>query len=247
MKRLVFVAAALFGVAAPAWAGAAPEEAPTQLQWQQERIAGMDRAASQVHGLSDWMRQTQARAELRDVGQILDQSCAQLGGMARRMTVLADSREFKSDRSAQREIDRFQDRMAAMAREMEEAGGALRLMSEREGKTGDPCSQAEQAEIGAEQRGLERRVEDLKRHVNDLNSWIVTKQTRAEFQETSRDMVQLRERLESLLQAMIGLRQEGRSDAVWIRAMDRFLNRLDVMTRESMEAHESLTQLAGAP
>jgi hypothetical protein len=60
-------------------------------------------------------------------------------------------------------------------------------------------------------------------------------------------MEHVRDRLQTMLKDLIQFRQEGVRERDRLREMDRLQDRLDVMMREMMEAHESLTQLADAP
>jgi len=255
MKRQMVVAVVLAGAAALIWsapargrgADASAGAASARADRQQAMTESAGRILTGAREMGPWMQQLHARAELNDLSQLIGQTCERLQTMAQRMDRLTEQREYKNDEACCRELDRFQWRMGAMTRELEEAQQALRFVAEREGKTGDAPVSAEQVHVGGQQRDMERRMEALKTHVEELNAWMVERQGRPEFQETGRDMAQVRDRVQTMLLDMIRLRQGGTPDREQLREMDRLQDRLEVTMRELMEAHESLTQLANAP
>lgn len=255
MKRLMWVAVALFGAAALVWVGPARGRGldtsagavSARAERQEAMTAGTGRVLNGTREMNQWMQQHPVRPELSDVSRLIGQTCERLQAMARRLDGLVEEREYKNDEACCRELDRIQYRLEAMTREMEEAQNALRVMAEREGKTGDAPGAAEQVHVGEQQRDMERKMETLRAHVEQLNAWLVERQSRKELQETGRDMLQVRDRLQAMLRDVIQLRQGGTPDREQLLEMDRLQDRLDVAMRELQEAHESLAQLANAP
>jgi methyl-accepting chemotaxis protein len=102
----------------------------TQRQMQLQHMAQhTDGLALQIRETNRWMEQKQVRAEYRQLGASLAQSCDQLREMVRQTQQLRDQiRDTKQDRDRLQQLDRLQDRLRDMDRNMTQAHDALQKM-----------------------------------------------------------------------------------------------------------------------
>lgn len=249
---LAMVAVALFLLAPAAQsqtAGAADRTPPAPdpmvlKQRRQETVQQTDDLMLRIRKLNEAMEQQKASEALRAVGRGMQETCARLGQLQRRMAVHESKLEGDANRVRQGAVDRVQERLRVMARELEEAQQTVRYLSTMKQRQCDPLPADEAEQVRTRNQELAEHVVRINERVRTLQEWAAGKDAPSNAREAVRDVGQLHEQLRLMAESCDNMRNDTglQGDRERLREMDRLHDRLHVMLRELEETTESLPQ-----
>lgn len=211
-------------------------------QRRQETVQRMDHLMVLIRKLNETMDREKSHPALREIGRNMEQVCEGIGLMQRRLGV-AETTPIVADVPARvRAMDRVQERLRVMSRELEETQQVLRNVVRMEDRRGEASSVEERSQLGDRQRDLAEHVVRVALRLRALEEWSATPGAPHGAHDAVADMTQLHERLRVMVESF-GQACRDKDlprDRDRLHELDRLHDRLHVMLREVEEMTEVL-------
>ncbi|MEK7347659.1 MAG: hypothetical protein AABZ94_02185 [Candidatus Eisenbacteria bacterium] len=224
-----------------AGAGSAAMQASRQARVQ-EMAARMMRMQSQVQQLNQRLAPMQTLQGFKDLGIGLGISCERLREMERHGAELREQAGAGAATERVRALDRLQDRLQVMNREMDEAHGGLQRLVAMPQRPGSPVDAAEQMIRAQHQQEMEQVLTRVQERLRALEEWSKGDQVPVPAKEFGKDLVMLRDRLRLMNQTCDKLVEDPQMelDRDRTREIERLRDRLRVVLRELEESSDAL-------
>lgn len=105
-----------------------PQHVQRQMERQQDMMRRMDQLMVQLRETNEWMAQYQAQEQYREFGREMERSGEQLVMMAHHLDRVRQDPELQRDRERLEYVDRLQDRLCDMRRDLERAHEELQSL-----------------------------------------------------------------------------------------------------------------------
>ncbi|HEU4724591.1 MAG TPA: hypothetical protein VFU59_04740 [Candidatus Eisenbacteria bacterium] len=248
MKRFVSAAAALLLAAAVSHAetgtAAAPDPAMQAARdaRMQEMAARMMRMQAQVQQLNQRIAAMPVPQGYKDLAIGLGIACERLREMERHSSELRDQAGAAAAGIQARAIDRLQDRLQVMNREMDETHEGLQRLIVMEARPGAPVDAAEQMRRAQHQQEMEQVMTRVQERIKALDAWSKGGQVPAAAKEFVKDLTLLRDRLRMMNQTCDKLVEDPQVelDRDRTREIERLRDRFRVVFRELEESSDAL-------
>jgi hypothetical protein len=247
---LATIAAALLFLAPPAMGqqGGAPTQTPPTpdrmviQQRRQETIQQTNDLKVLIQKTNEAMDRQKSPEAYRSLGAQMQSACASLGDLQRLMGVHESKLEADAKPGRLEAIDRVEERVRVMAREMEEAQQTLRYLSTMKERKCDPLPADEAEQVRVRNQELAEHVVRVNERLRALKDWSEAKDAPVNSREAVRIMAQIQDHLRTMAESCDNMRNDPalNGDRERLREMDRLHDRLHVMLRELEEATESL-------
>jgi hypothetical protein len=253
MKRAFFpAAAALLALVVATNVQAeptSPGEAGTGLRAAREsRMQGMSARMtilqSQLQQLNQRMIPMPVAQGFKDLGAGLGLTIDRLRDADRHVQALRDDPTFASRPMCDRTVDRIQDRLYVMTREIDEAHATLQRLVAMPVRPGSPLDAAEQMIRAQHQQEVDQVLQNTVERLKSLEAWSKGDGVAAPAKDLVRDALQLRDRMRQLGQTCDKLAEDSQIelDRDRVREIDRVRDRVQVMLREIQEMADALEE-----
>lgn len=224
-----------------AGAGNAAMQAARQSRMQ-EMAARMMRLQSQVQQLNQRLAPMQTLQGFKDIGIGLGISCERLREMERHAAQLREQAGAGAAVERTRAIDRLQDRLQVMNRELDEAHGGLQRLIAMPQRPGSPVDAAEQMIRAQHQQEMEQVQARVQERLRAVDEWAKGDQIPTPAKEFAKDLTMLRDRLRLMNQSCDKLVEDSQMelDRDRTREIERLRDRFRVMLRELEESGDAL-------
>lgn len=241
---IVLLMAASMTSVQPGWsagAGNAAMQAARQARMQ-EMAARMMRLQSQVQQLNQRLAPMQTLQGFKDIGIGLGISCERLRDMERHAAQLREQAGDGTAVERTRAIDRLQDRLQVMNRELDEAHDGLQRLIAMPQRPGSPVDAAEQMIRAQHQQEMEQVQARVQERLRAIDEWAKGDQVPAPAKEFAKDQTTLRDRLRLMNQSCDKLVEDSQMelDRDRTREIERLRDRFRVMLRELEESSDAL-------
>jgi len=208
----------------------------------QEMAARMMRLQSQVQQLNQRMVQMPTPQGFKDLGIGLGLSCERLREMERHTAELREQAGAGTVPERIRALDRLEDRLQVMNREMDEAHAGLQRLVAMPQRPGPPVDAAEQMIRAQHQQEMEQVQTRVQERLRAMEEWSKGDQVPAPAKEYAKDMLMLRDRLRLMNQTCDKLVEDPQMelDRDRTREIERLRDRFRVVLRELEEASDAL-------
>lgn len=225
----------------PAGAGNAAMQTARQARMQ-EMAARMMRMQSQVQQLNQRLATMQTHQGFKDLGVGLGLACDRLREMERHTAQLREQAGQSAAQERIRAMDRLQDRLQVMNREMDEAHDGLQRLVAMEQRPGSPVDAAEQMRRAQHQQEMEQVQTRVQERLRAMEAWSKGDQIPAPAKEFSKDLLTLRDRLNLMNKTCDKLVEDPQMelDRDRTREIERLRDRLRVVLRELEESSDAL-------
>ena len=226
--------------AAPSGAGAAAQAARDARM--QEMSAQMIRTQSQLQQLNLRMAPMQVPQGFKDLGTGLGIACDRLRDADRHVQALRDDPVFavRPDRNVV--VERLQDRLLVMNRELEEAHATLQRLVAMPVRPGSPLDAAEQMIRAQHQQEVEQVQKRVDERLKALDAWSKGDGVVLPAKDLVKDAIAMRDRMRLLAQSCDKLSNDEQIelDRDRVREIDRVRDRVQVTLREIEEMADAL-------
>ena len=226
--------------AAPSGAGAAVQAARDARM--QEMSAQLIRTQSQLQQLNLRMAPMQVPQGFKDLGTGLGIACDRLRDADRHVQALRDDPVFavRPDRNVV--VERLQDRLLVMNRELEEAHATLQRLVAMPVRPGSPLDAAEQMIRAQHQQEVEQVQKRVDERLKALDAWSKGDGVVLPAKDLVKDAIAMRDRMRLLAQSCDKLSNDEQIelDRDRVREIDRVRDRVQVTLREIEEMADAL-------
>lgn len=248
MKRFVSAAAALLLAASVSHAqsggGALPDPAMQAARdaRMQEMAARMMRLQSQVQQLNQRIAPMATLQGYKDLALGLGIACERLRDMERHASELREQAGPAAAPAHTRALDRLQDRLQVMNREMDETHDGLQRLIAMAERPGAPVDAAEQMRRAQHQQEMEQVQARVQARTRALEAWSKGGQVPAAAKDLVKDLVGLRDRIRMMNQTCDKLVEDPQVelDRDRTREIERLRDRFRVVLRELEESSDAL-------
>ncbi|HEU4333104.1 MAG TPA: hypothetical protein VFT32_01295 [Candidatus Eisenbacteria bacterium] len=246
MKRL-WIAAAIALMAAssataqPASPGTAAQQVIRQARMQ-EMNAQMARVQNQLMQLNQRLLPMPVHQGFKDLGGNMAQVWERLRVMETHREQLQAEPVIAGDCERLRAMERVQDRLRVMNREMTEAFDALSVVVAMPARPGSPPDAAEQMVRAQRQQETEQVINRTNERLKALDAWSKEDRVLAPAKELTKDVLLLRDRLTQMKKACDRIAEDPamEPDRDRLREVNHVRHRLEAMFRETEEFCEAL-------
>lgn len=231
---------ALADAASPAGAGVAIQA--TREARMQEMSARMARLQSQLQQLNVRLVPMQVPQGYKELGTGLGIACDKLREADRHVQLLRDDPAFASRPDRNLVVERLQDRLYVMNRELEESHETLQRLVVMPVRPGSPLDAAEQMLRAQRQQEVEQVQKRVDERLKGLVAWSNSDGVAAPAKDLVKDAMVIRDRMRQLTQSCDKLTDDAQIelDRDRVREIDRVRGRVQVMLREVEEMADAL-------
>ena len=226
--------------ASPAGAGAATQA--TRDARMQELSAQMMRLQSQLQQLNLRLAPMQVPPGYKELGTGLGIACDKLRDADRHIQALRDDPAFGARPDRNVVIERLQDRLLVMDRELEEAHATLQRLVAMPVRPGSPLDAAEQMIRAQHQQEIEQVQKRVDERLKALDAWSKGDGVVLPAKDLVKDATVLRDRMRQLSQSCekLATDEQIELDRDRVREIHRVRDRVQVMLREIEEMADAL-------
>ena len=215
----------------------------------QEMSAQMTRLQSQIQQLNQRLLPMKVHAGFKDLGANMALVCDHLREMEQHRLRLAEDPAFRDEGERLRAMERIENRLQVMNREMAEAHDALQALVVMPERPGSPPDAAEQMIRAQRQREVEQAMKRSGDRLQALDTWAKGDKVSAAAKDMTKDLLQLQNRLRQWNQTCDKISEDPamEPDRDRLREVDRIRDRVQVMFREVEETSDALEAAATPP
>jgi hypothetical protein len=226
--------------ASPSGAGAATQAARDARM--QEMSAQMIRLQSQLQQLNLRLVPMQVPQGFKDLGTGLGIACDRIRDADRHVQALRDDPAFAARPDRNLVVERLQDRLLVMNRELDEAHATLQRLVAMPVRPGSPLDAAEQMIRAQHQQEVEQVQKRVDERLKALDAWSKGDGVLLPAKDLVKDATAMRDRMRQLAQSCDKLCNDEQIelDRDRVREIDRVRDRVQVMLREIEEMADAL-------
>lgn len=208
----------------------------------QEMAARMMRLQAQVQVLNQRLAGMKTDQGFKDLGFGLGIACDRLRDMEQHASELRDQAAPGAAADRVRALDRLQDRLQVMNREMDETHDGLQRLIVMEQRPGAPVDAAEQMRRAQHQQEMEQVQARVQERLRALEVWSKGGEVPVPAKEFAKDLLMLRDRLRLMNQTCDKLVEDPQMelDRDRTREIERLRDRFRVVLRELEESSDAL-------
>lgn len=246
MKRLWIAAALALMAASPSWAQPAAPGTHAQQVIREARMQEMNaqrmRLQLQITQMNQRLLPMPVHQGFKDLGSQLSLVCERLQNMETHRAALQAEPVIAGDCERLRAMERVQDRLRVMNREMAEAFDALNVVVGMPARPGSPPDAAEQMVRAQRQQETQQVIDRTNERLKALDLWSKEDRVMAPAKELTKDLLLLRDRLIQMKKACDKLAEDPamEPDRDRLREVNHVRHRLEAMFRETEEFCEAL-------